>query len=451
MIPSIAEIRRVAGELALMVAFFVSTSFASSEPPTFSREIAPILQKHCQDCHRPGRIGPMSLLSFGETRPWAKAIRKAAAERTMPPWHADPSIGHWKNDRRMTEQEIETILAWVDAGSPEGDPKDLPPPVQFTEGWKNGEPDVVFTMLEEQVLGPEVEDEYRTVRIPTHLTEDKWVVASEVKPGNNAVVHHVGGSASSSKFIEYDKHAYELTAGVAGYTPGDQQVGPLPEGTGILLPTGSELVLEMHYHKEKGKEERDRTSIGFYFAKTPIRKEQRTLLVSNTEFAIPPGNPDYKVTADFTMPKDCHMTGLQPHMHYRGHSMRVTANFPDGKIEDLLYVPNYDFYWQTIYELAEPRAIPKGTKFVVEARFDNSAGNKRNPDPAATVTNGMSSTTEMMLLMMGITLDGEDLERWGWAQTLIWGGAGLIGLGLALAGCRIFFKSSSTAAKVQAS
>lgn len=385
---------------------------ATADTPTFSKEVSPILQKHCQDCHRPGRVGPMPLLTFEQARPWAKAIKKVVAEETMPPWHADPSIGKWKNDRRLDSAEKQTLMAWVDAGAPEGNPKELPPPRKFIEGWAIGQPDAIFTMVEEQVLPAELEDEYRTVRIPTGLTEDNWIIASEVQPGNYGVVHHLGVSASTSQFAAYDRQAIEVTVPVAGYTPGEQKVDPLPNDQGVLLPAGSDLVLEVHYHKEPGKEERDRSSIGLIFSRTPIRKRARALFVANNEFVIPPGAGNHEVEASFTMPLDAHITALQPHMHLRGKDMRVTMKRIDGSVEDLLFVPRYDFDWQTRYEFMAPLAAPKGTQFFVKAHFDNSTDNKSNPDPAHEVREGMSTTEEMMLCVMGFNIDGEDMLAW---------------------------------------
>lgn len=374
---------------------------------TYAKDVAPILQKNCQQCHRPGEAAPMPMLTYDEVRPWVKSIRKVVAERTMPPWHADPSIGHWRNERRLADKDIATITQWADAGAPLGDPKDLPPAMTFTEGWNIGTPDMVFPMPKEEVLPPELKDEYRYVMIPTGLTQDRWVKAAEVRPGNLQVVHHVivfikaGGAAQG-------KGDGGFSGGLGGYAPGLPAL-VVPDGQGIFVPAGSALVLQMHYNKEPGTEARDKTTVGIKFCDKPVTKQFRNEAIGDMSFVIPPGAENHESTANFTAEADMIVTSLLPHMHVRGKDMKVWAKFPDGRTQDLLLVPKYDFNWQTAYQFAEPLHAPKGTEFFVKAHFDNSTKNPHNPDPTKEVRWGLPTYAEMMFAFMDYTLADEKL------------------------------------------
>lgn len=402
---------------------FASARHASAAV-TFAKEVAPIMQAHCQECHRPGEGAPMSLLSYEEARPWAKSIKKAVETRAMPPWHADPTIGKWKNDRSLSQSEIETLVGWVDAGAPLGNPADLPPPRKFVTGWKNGEPDMIFKMPKEQVLSTDLDDEHRYVMIPTGLTEDRWVKSVEVRPGNVNVVHHViifttnggalrkaaaergAGRGLALRRASRGDGSTGVGGGLGGYAPGALRP-PLADGYGIRLPANSVLVLQMHYHKEKGQEATDRTSIGVRFCTAPVTHQLRSAPIMDRWLAIPPGDPNYEADSSFTVPADVTIRTIMPHMHLRGKDMRVTAVYPNGQSKDLLFVPNYDFNWQTIYEAADPITVPKGTRLSVKAHFDNSAGNPHNPDPTQRVRWGQPTTSEMMIAFVGYELVDE--------------------------------------------
>lgn len=417
---------------AMMALFFVQEAAAdnaAAEPPTFSRDIAPIFQNRCQSCHRPGEAAPMSLLKYDEARPWVKSILKAVSSRTMPPWFADPAIGKWRNDASLTDEEIKTITAWVNAGAPEGNPADLPPARDWAEGWLMGTPDLIFPLIKEQVLPPDLIDEYRYLTVPMNLKEDVWIQAVEVRPGNREVVHHVNVFESKSALAakpnkEAVAKASELSkdekgnprrmggqgfapqgepAGrVGGFLPGD---GPLrlAEGDGVLLPKGSALMLQVHYHKETGLEARDVTSVGFRISKVPVNRRIHGGAVDSCTFKIPAGADNHEVDASLTLDEDIEMIAMSPHMHLRGKDFKVWAELPDGKELQILNVPKYDFNWQLTYEPAVPIVLPAGTKLRTRAHYDNSDANQFNPDSKIDVEWGEPTTAEMMLMFFRYT------------------------------------------------
>ena len=327
--------------------------------------------------------------------------------RERPPWHADPAIGGWKNDRRLSDTQVATIVRGRDQGVQRGNPTDLAEPPTFTEGWKIGEPDMVFTMRSDQVLPAELEDEYRYVYIPMGFSQDRWIEAAEVRPGNLDVVHHV--IVFTTNPSAPGRNGAGLGGSLGGYAPGLQ---PLVTEAGRALKgaAGAGMVLQMHYHKEPGKEERDRTSVGVRFARNPIDKQLRFDSIGTERFSIPAGAPDHVVEASFTLRENIHLEQLIPHMHLRGKDMKVWAKFPNGRSQDLLFVPKYDFNWQTFYELDEPIALPKGTKLYARAHFDNSWNNPFNPDPDVDVGWGLPTTAEMMYTFYIYTVDDEHLD-----------------------------------------
>src|SRR5262245_60858756 len=376
--------------LATLTQPLSSWSISPAEPvPTFNRDVMPILQAHCQTCHRPGEVAPMSLMTFEEARPWARAIRENVLKRTMPPWHADPNFGEFSNDRRLSEQEIQTIARWVDGGALQGNPADLATPRTFVEGWNIGEPDVVLTMAEEFKVSAAGSDEYVYFAIPTHLTEDKYIRAIEIRPGNRRVVHHVialiqkAGAGVPSRGPEnnnrlagtnlftgegfaiwvandapvYDNecpapNAFENRAGdvtggakplIGAYVPGGG-AKVLPSGVVQKIPAGSEILLQMHYSKT-GKEESDRTSIGLVFSREPPEKLMLTRWVENHYFRIPANAANHEVKGCYTFDKDVDLLSYFPHMHVRGKDMEFKAIYPDGRSEILFRTPSYDFQW----------------------------------------------------------------------------------------------------------
>lgn len=355
--------------------------------PTYSKDVAPILNTNCVSCHRPGDIAPMSLLSYDEVRPWARSIAKNVEEGIMPPWHADPGFGPFKNERSLTDEEVATIVRWVETGAREGNKKDLPPKPQFDEsGWKLGEPDYVveFDPVDVSADGP---DQFYDLIGKTELDEDKWITAVEIQPGDRRVVHHVilwqGGQASQEGWIG---------AWAAGAQPME-----FPKGTGRLLKKGQNIIGDMHYHPS-GEATQDQTKVGLHFAESEdIEKELINLWVANNSFEIPPGHPNYEARSNYTFPQDSRILTLTPHMHYRGKDFSYALVYPDGTRKDLLKVSNYDFNWQTLYEFEEPVVAPAGSRIECVAHWDNSPENPDNPDPNKTVRFGLESYDEMMI------------------------------------------------------
>jgi peroxiredoxin len=358
---------------------------------TYAKDVAPILQNRCQECHRPGEVGPMSLLTYDKAKAWADTISEVVLEERMPPWYADPGHGKFKNDRHLTKAESDTLLEWVSQGCPKGDEKDLPPPAKFVDGWTIGKPDAVFKMDEEFKVPANGVLPYKEFTVDPGFTENKWVVAMECRPGNRAVVHHilVYLETPGKKRFEPDG----TTTTLVGWAPGDMPA-IYPTGAAKLIPKGSKLIFEVHY-TPNGKEEVDRSSVGLIFAKRPPENIVDTNILANMKLSIPAGAAAYKDDVTYTFPADARLLSFMPHMHLRGVSAKYVVTYPDGKSETLLSVPDYDFGWQSIYRFAEPRDIPKGTKLTFTARWDNSSDNPRNPDAKKEVRWGLQTWDEM--------------------------------------------------------
>ncbi len=415
---------------------------------TFSKDVAPIFFSKCADCHRPNDIAPMSLLSYKDARPWARSIKEKVLSREMPPWSPDPRYGEFSNDCRLPQSDIDTITAWVDQGAKEGNPKDLPAaPQSLTGGWQIGKPDVTLQIPEEWTVKPGDPDNYINFFVPTNFTEDTWVQAAEIQPGNRKVVHHVIAfvvtpqamakrkeaeaqgrrtGASSVMYIDGTLRRTKMDAPVnddgcntdgasrtrrggggeeaegallAGYAPG-KGIDVLPAGTAKKVPAGSTIMFQVHYSAFAGsleKPEKDRTRMGLVLAKEPPDKMLITSAVANTLFKIPAGAGSHEVTACMTVPIDLEVVTYMPHMHLRGKDMKYEAIYPDGRRETLLWVPKFSFSWQTMYYLKKPLSVPKGTKIIVTAHFDNSTKNKYNPDPGKEVRWGDPTYDEMMI------------------------------------------------------
>jgi len=374
---------------------------ADSSGPTFAKDVAPILYKNCVDCHRATMFAPMSLVTYDEVRPWARAIKQRVVAREMPPWHADGAAGVFKNDARLSQQEVDTIAAWVERGAPKGEDKDLPALPKFNDsGWTIGTPDLVLTMPEEYHIPADGLVPYLNFRIPTNLTEDRWIQAYEFRPSNRGIVHHIVASAVPAN--QAPSAVDEAGGGrnsIGNLVPSRPGV-VLPPGVAKLLPANSEIVLQMHY-TTNGAPQTDRTSVGLIFAKEPPKQivGGGGAGMSNT-FVIPPFADNYEVRTHRKLTEDTTVLSMMPHMHVRGKDMTYIAHYPDGRSETLLSVPKYDFRWQTTYELTQPKVLPKGTDIEVIAHFDNSLGNKDNPDPAQEVRWGDQTWEEMMIAAM---------------------------------------------------
>jgi hypothetical protein len=395
------QIKRFGAATALVLGLTTS-AWGADQVPTFSKDIAPIFYKHCVECHRPTMFAPMSLLTFEEARPWARSIKQRVVAREMPPWGADPAIGRFRNDPRLSQADIDTIMAWVDGGAPKGNDVDLPHRPRFVDGWTIGEPDVVVTMTESYHIPASGTIPYQYIRIPVDFSEDRWLKAIEIKPGSRAHVHHVIAYTQPKGANIQAENPLGRT-NIGGTTPNKPGV-VFGDGIARLLRANSEIVLQMHY-TTNGVEADDRTSIALIFAKEPPSKMVRGGMALNLRFLIPAGAPNHEVRAVQTFKEETVLTSMTPHMHSRGKDMTYVAYYPDGRSETLLSVPKYDFAWQHTYHLAEPKVLPSGTKVEVIAHFDNSMANKSNPDPTADVRWGDQTWEEMMIGFYGTLVD----------------------------------------------
>lgn len=380
---------------------------------TFYKDVLPVLQRNCQECHRPGEAASMSLLSYKEVRPRAKAMKEVVLSRRMPPWFSDPRVGRFTNDRSLSKAEMEAIVHWADGGALEGDPKDAPAPRQFSEGWRIGNLDVVFEMPAEFEVPASGTVEYTYYIVPTNFTKDRWVQMAEARPGNRAVVHHilVFVRDPKSKWLREYPLRQAFVGGeepanneiLTGFVPGVQPL-MLLSGQAKLIRAGSDLVFQMHY-TANGKAARDRSRVGIVFAKKPLRQRVVMLTVApKTGFVIPPGAA-YQVDRAITLQRESELVSLQVHMHLRGKSMEIRAVYPSGAVEKLLWVPNYDFKWQLRYQLPPGKVLPKGTRIETTGTFDNSSKNKNNPDPTVAVRSGTQSWEEMMIVSIEVAID----------------------------------------------
>ena len=381
----------------LLVMSGPTVTMTSENNVTFTKDVAPIFYKNCTGCHRPGEIAPMSLLTYNDARPWAKSIREKVANRDMPPWHADPKYGEWRNDRRISQEAINTILAWVNNGAKEGDPKDLPPMPEYTPGWKIGKPDQTFSAPEQSVPAEGVVD-YQYLSVPTNFKEDRWITSAEIRSSAHAVVHHV------IVFVQEPGATSRLQGKLlVGFAPGEDPA-VFRAGFGRKVPAGSNLLFQIHY-TPNGTATKDVTTVGLIYAKTPVEHTVVTRPVLQTAFEIPAGHPNYEVKSSFTFNEPAQLYSFMPHMHLRGKDFEYKAVFPDGTSKILLSVPRYDFSWQTYYVLKDPIAVPMGTLIDCVAHFDNSTNNKYNPDPTKTVRWGDQTWEEMMIGWMSFVYD----------------------------------------------
>jgi hypothetical protein len=408
--------------IAAAMSLLAQTKHGST--PTFSKDVAPLLQRNCQTCHRPGQAAPFSLLTYEQARPWANAIKEAVVQRKMPPWFADPQYGHFANNPSLTRSEIDTLVAWVNGGAPRGNAKELPAPKQFAEGWTIPKPDVVFQLPKPFHVPATGILEYQYVIIPTGFTEDTWVEQVQAVPTDYSVVHHIVAYVRVPGYYFKDMPKNEFFEAppskskdkktpkddvpndwLTGYAPG-QPPDVFKAGQAKLIPAGSDIVMEIHYMPE-GKAATDQSRLGLVLAKRPPTERTMTLSAGNMSFKIPPGDPNFRVDSSLTMPEDVTLLGLHPHMHMRGKSAQYRIVFADGRTEILLNVPRYNWRWQLWYDLAEPMKLPKGTKLECTEHFDNSRNNPENPDPTKTVIWGQQSFDEMMVCMFNVAFDAK--------------------------------------------
>jgi hypothetical protein len=419
--------------LAVVLVVFagVSSAHAGDTPPTFSKDVAPILFQQCATCHRPGEGAPFSLLTYQDAKKRGKLIAHVTQTRQMPPWKADKGDVVFRNERRLKEEQIAVLQKWLAAGMLEGDRKDLPPPPVFGSKWPLGKPDLVVKMPKAYRVPAEGRDIYRNFAISLGLKEDKWVKAIDFRPSASSVVHHslffldatgtaakreeesgqVGSSGAMGglgRFGAKDKSV----AGIGGWAVG-AQARALPDGLAYRLPNGSDLILSTHFHPS-GKAEEEVSTIAFYFAdKPPVQRFTGLQLPVAFGFLagidIAAGQKDFSIEDSFVLPVDVKAFGISAHAHYLGKDFKVTATPPDGKTKTLLHISDWDFTWQEGYRFQDFLDLPKGTKLHAKITYDNSAGNPRNPtNPPRRVRWGKESTDEMGSITLQVVAAKED-------------------------------------------
>ena len=407
--------------LGFLLASGVSALAAGADTPTFNADIVPILQKHCQVCHRPGEIGPMPLETFDQTRRFAAVIRQDVADRKMPPWFADPRFGHFANNPSLTTAEISTIEAWADHGTPEGS-SPAPPEPAWPSGWTSIQPDIVFNMPRPFPIPAKSVIQYQYIIFPTHFSVDRWVSAVEVRPSDRAVVHHavLYVREPGSKWLQgvppetmwappaSDMHAvmeaHQTKSDIlAVYTPGAAAM-VCPPGMAKKVPAGSDLVLQLHY-TSRDVSTADQTKIGLVLKSDDPQYRILTLQMGADNFVIPPGDPDYQVRVSGTMPRDAILLSMMPHMHLRGSRFEFLRVAPGGHIETLLDVKPFVFNWQLSYQPSPPIQLRRGDRLVWIGHFNNSSSNPLNPDPTAEVRWGEQSWAEMMIGFFDVAVE----------------------------------------------
>jgi hypothetical protein len=401
--------------------------------PVFTRDVAPILYKHCAACHRPGEFAPFSVLRYADVAQHARSIARAVTTRSMPPWKAVAGYGRFKGERRLSPREIETILEWARAGAPEGDPALLPPTPGFTAGWQFGEPDLVVEMPKPYVVPAHADDDYRCFVVPVNLRHDVFVRAVEFRPSNRRIMHHAlifGDNTGTGRELAaknggsyscFGTPGFLPSAAFGGWTPGTGVI-QMPEGAAARLRTGVDLVVQEHFHS-RAEPEQEQSRIGFYFTNVaPTRAVMDIGLVSRA-IDIPAGDTAYIVRDHFEIPIDVHAIGIIPHAHYICRDMKGWAILPDGRKRWLLWIKDWDFNWQDHYEYTEPVALPAGTRVEMEFTYDNSGANPHNPNnPPKRVTWGPSSTDEMAGLHIQVIpdrmQDAPELGRALWGKIM---------------------------------
>jgi mono/diheme cytochrome c family protein len=399
----------------------------------FARDVWPVLERRCVSCHQPGEVAPMPLTSYAEVRPWAQAIREAVLTRKMPPWHAAGETAHnFRNDRSLTEAEIQTIANWVKEGAQQGEPvTTVFRPSNREEGWKLGKPDIVIRVPGFHVPASGLMT-YRYLITGGLFPKDVWVRAAEFRIDHRSVVHHINAYArgpESSYLAGYPKseivsatvadrgrrregeRVFDRRQQLVGWEPGYEPMPWLPDGAKEIR-AGSDIVFEMHF-SPNGKEVTDYSQLGIYLTETAPKERVVAIdTLRDLDLAIPAGERDYVSRASMTLAQAVRLVSVQPHMHRRGKAMEVRAVYPDGRVELLVSVPKYDFNWQTTYVLREPMLLPAGTRLESVARFDNSANNASNPDASVQVNWGDQTTDEMHIAFLELALPvGADAEK----------------------------------------
>jgi hypothetical protein len=419
----------------------IAAAADTSSAVTFNKDVLPILQKNCQSCHRPGYIAPMSLLNYEQARPWAKAMKAAVVSRKMPPWFADPQYGHFQRDPSLKQSDIDVIAKWADGGAPQGDAKDAPPPVQWpVDGWEIT-PDLIVNGPESKIPAHPKNDviEWNFITVPSGFVKDTWITSMQIRPSEPSVTHHIcvffkphtpdvkyntpvwadrprdekGSALESAAGINGRGIPESVLAGSNGiegcYVPGQQTQDYRIHNAAKLIKAGTDIVFQVHY-TPSGKDVTDKPRIAFTVAKEPPQRVYVSIGLSAPSdpkhFAIPPNDPNWESPpAEATFGEDVELVWMFPHMHVRGKDMTYRLIYPDGKTETVLSVPRYDFNWQLGYDLVQSIHVPKGTRLVVTAHYDNSVNNKFNPDPNRIVYYGDMTWEEMMFPFFSVVVD----------------------------------------------
>lgn len=404
--------------VSLLLLVVATGPFSRAETPTYSKDVAKILHQHCAACHRPGEVGPFSLLTYEDAAKRAQFIADLAKDKVMPPWKADTEYSHFKDVRTLSDAEIKTLVDWASSGAPRGDSKEEPAPPKFTEGWQLGEPDLILKMSDSFTVPAEGADIYRCFVIPIPIDQHKMVSAIEFRPGNRSVVHHAlffldglgQGKLKDARdpglgFESFGGPGIIPTGGLGGWAPG-MSPRNLPDGTARFLKKGQDLIMQVHYHPT-GKEEKDQSMVGIHFADKPVKQIISGIAVRSRDIYIKPGEKRHHVTAESgELPVDVNAMFITPHMHMLGKEVKVRAVTPDGKEIPLIWIKDWDFNWQDSYQFKEPVRIPKGSVVKLDAYYDNSADNPRNPSsPPKLVKWGEQTTDEMCLLSLQVVTD----------------------------------------------
>jgi hypothetical protein len=338
----------------------------------FNKEVVRVLQRSCLGCHKPGGVA-MSLATYEEARPWAKAIKEEILEKRMPPWRAMKGYGEFRNAPSLTQHEVDLVVNWVEGGAPKGEDKDLPAGPLYSDDWPLGQPDLILKPEAASKIAAGA-DERRAITLATDLKEDRWVTAIDLRPGNGLVVH------SATFYLDAGRREGGPTPGtcLGTWMPGQKTVA-LPEGVAWLLPAGSRVVAKINYRTSSEAAE-DRSEVGIYFAKSPPRKQLQEISIANPDAAIPAGARFHQVSASFTSQDDAEAVTIRPCVNPLVVSLQATAYRPDGSEEVMIWARGYALGWQPTYHFKRPVRLPKGTRVEVIAYLDNSDGNRNNPN-----------------------------------------------------------------------
>jgi len=398
----------------IVVIFVAMSPFAQaqSSSPVFTKDILPILQEHCQGCHRPGQIAPMSLLTYKEVRPWAKSISKEVSNRNMPPFHAESPLGYFEDDPRLTDEQVNSIVQWVADGAPQGNPKLAPPPLEWPgEYWHIGKPDQIFEFTDYTINHELRDGDFALLFSDYVFPEDTWVKAIEFKPSDYSLVHHAGVLTVDDRYkVPENNILLNTTEEGTGqvqkknvkllkqnfmftWLPG-LDVSYRGDGQGYLIKKGDRLVLQVHYATVDEATNCD-IQVGIKFVHGEINFEHKAIGMIMNKMKIPPHDPSYVIKRVVAFPQDSEIQAFLVHMHLRGKSTKFVFTYPDGRVETAFHVPKYNFDWQRTYHLKEPYTVPKGTQVEIIAEWDNSAGNPLNPDPSLEIGWGWKTNDEM--------------------------------------------------------